>query len=161
MTGAPVPEGADAVVMVEHTQHTGDRVKIERGIQAGENFNPRGIEAHGGDVVLSAGVRIGFSEIALLATVGRSSVSVFRRPRVAIISTGDEIVEVGERPKTHQIRNSNAASLAVQVCRAGGRSRRFWASRGTITNPRGRKSGRVWKRICCCFLAVCQRASTI
>lgn len=121
MTGAPVPDGADAVVMVEHTQRSGDRVKIERAIQAGENFNPRGVEAHGGDVVLSAGVRIGYSETALLATVGRTSLLVYRRPKVAIVSTGDEIVEVGETPGAHQIRNSNAASLAVQVCRAGGR----------------------------------------
>jgi molybdopterin molybdotransferase len=72
-------------------------------------------------VVLSAGVRIGFAEVALLATVGRMSVLVYRRPRVAIVSTGDEIVEAGETPGAHQIRNSNAASLAVQVCRAGGR----------------------------------------
>lgn len=121
MTGAGVPDGADAVVMVEHTQRTGDHVKIDRGIQTGENFNPRGIEAHGGDVVLSAGVRIGYTETALLATVGRTSVMVYQRPRVAIVATGDEIVEVGETPGAHQIRNSNAASLAVQVCRAGGR----------------------------------------
>src|ERR1700722_15425062 len=60
MTGAGVPDGADAVVMVEHTQRLGDRVKIERAVPVGENFNPRGIEAHGGDVVLSPGVRIGF-----------------------------------------------------------------------------------------------------
>jgi molybdopterin molybdotransferase len=120
MTGAGVPDGADAVVMVEHTVRLGERVKIERGIQAGENFNPRGIEARGGDVVLSAGVRIGYSETALLATMGRTGVLVYRRPRVAIVSTGDEIVEVGETPEGHQIRNSNAPSLAVQVCRAGG-----------------------------------------
>jgi molybdopterin molybdotransferase len=98
----------------------GDRVKIERPIPPGENFNPRGVEAHGGDVVLCAGVRIGYSEIALLATVGRTSVPVYQKPRVAIVSTGDEIVEVGEQPGARQIRNSNAASLAVQVCRAGG-----------------------------------------
>ena len=121
MTGAGVPDGADAVVMVEHTVREGERVKIDRGIQTGENFNPRGIEAHGGDVVLSAGVRVGYTETALLATVGRTSVLVYQRPRVAIVSTGDEIVEVGETPGAHQIRNSNAASLAVQVCRAGGR----------------------------------------
>jgi molybdopterin molybdotransferase len=120
MTGAGVPDGADAVVMVEQTVRLGDRVKIERSVPSGDNFNPRGIEAHDGDVVLSAGVRIGFSEVALLATVGRTTVLVYRRPRVAIVSTGDEIIDVGETPGVHQIRNSNAASLAVQVCRAGG-----------------------------------------
>ena len=120
MTGAGVPEGADAVVMVEHTERVGECVKIDRSIRSGENFNPRGIEAHGGDVVLSPGVRIGYAETALLATVGRTRLQVYQRPRVAIVSTGDEIVDVGETPGAHQIRNSNAASLAVQVCRAGG-----------------------------------------
>jgi len=136
MTGAGVPEGADAVVMVEHTQRTGERVKIDRGIQSGENFNPRGIEAHGGDVVLSGGVRIGFAEVALLATVGRISVLVYRRPRVAIVSTGDEIVEAGETPGAHQIRNSNAASLAVQVCRAGGRPEILGVARDNYESTR-------------------------
>lgn len=136
MTGAGVPEGADAVVMVEHTQRTGDRVKIEREIQAGENFNPRGIEAHGGDVVLSAGIRIGYSETALLATVGRTSLLVYRRPRVAIVSTGDEIVGVGETPGAHQIRNSNAASLAVQVCRAGGQPEILGVARDNYESTR-------------------------
>jgi len=136
MTGAGVPDGADAVVMVEHTQRTDDRVKIDRGIQAGENFNPRGIEAHGGDVVLSAGIHIGYSEIALLATVGRTSLLVYRRPRVAIVSTGDEIVEVGETPGAHQIRNSNAASLAVQVCRAGGQPEILGVARDNYESTR-------------------------
>jgi molybdopterin molybdotransferase len=136
MTGAGVPGGADAVVMVEYTQRTGDRVKIDRGIQAGENFNPRGIEAHGGDVVLTAGVRIGYTEVALLATVGRTKVLVYRKPRVAIVSTGDEIVEVGETPGAHQIRNSNAASLAVQVCHAGGRPEILGVARDNYESTR-------------------------
>jgi molybdopterin molybdotransferase len=120
MTGAPLPEGADAVVMVEHTKREGDRVHIQRSAQPGENFNPRAIEARSGSAVLSAGVRIGYAEVAMLATVGHARILVYRRPRVAIIPTGDEIVEPGEQPRAHQIRNSNAASLAVQVCRAGG-----------------------------------------
>ncbi len=120
MTGAPLPDGADAVVMVEHTSRSGDRVRVDRTAKSGENFNPRGIEARQGDVVLAAGTLIGFAEVALLATVGLQSVSVSRQPRVAIVPTGDEIVEPGEQPLAHQIRNSNAASLAVQVRRAGG-----------------------------------------
>jgi molybdopterin molybdotransferase len=120
MTGAPLPEGADAVVMVEHTTREGDRVHIDRSAQPGDNFNPRAIEAHCGSVVLSAGVRIGYAEVAMLATVGHTRLLVYRRPRVAIIATGDEIVDPGEQPRAQQIRNSNAASLAVQVCRAGG-----------------------------------------
>lgn len=120
MTGAPLPPGADAVIMVEHTQRSGDRVRIERSAKPGDNFNPRGDEAREGTVVLAAGRRLGFAEVALLAMVGRQCVSVFRQPRVAILPTGDEIVEPGEQPEEFQIRNSNAWSLAVQVRRAGG-----------------------------------------
>jgi molybdopterin molybdotransferase len=120
MTGAPLPEGADAVVMIEHTQRTGDCVRIDRSQESGDNFNPRGLEAAAGSTVMRAGRRLGFAEIALLATVGRQSVQVYRRPRVAILPTGDEIVEAGETPEPFQIRNSNAWSMAVQVARAGG-----------------------------------------
>jgi molybdopterin molybdotransferase len=120
MTGAPVPEGADAVVMVEHATRHGGHVRIERSAKPGDNFNPRGVEARQGDPVLAPGKRIGYAESALLAMVGRTEVMVFRRPRVAILPTGDEIVEFDEQPGPHQIRNSNAVSLAVQVARAGG-----------------------------------------
>jgi molybdopterin molybdotransferase len=120
MTGAPLPEGADAVVMIEHTERVGDDVSTERAATAGDNFSPRGIEAHAGNAVLLPGMRIEYTQVALLATVGRTQVQVYRRPRVAIIPTGDEIVEPSETPATHQIRNSNAASLTVQVQRAGG-----------------------------------------
>ena len=120
MTGAPLPDGADAVAMVEHTERHGERVRIQRSIAAGENFSPRGIEVRRGEAALGAGVRIGHAEIALLATVGHTQVLVYQRPRVSIVSTGDEIVEFDQQPAPHQIRNSNAASLAVQVQRAGG-----------------------------------------
>ncbi len=115
-----MPEGADAVVMIEHTERAGDLVKICRRPEAGENFSPRGVEARAGAVVLEAGRRLGFAEIALLAMVGRECVQVFRKPRVAILPTGDEIVEAAEQPEPFQIRNSNAWSLAAQVARAGG-----------------------------------------
>ena len=120
MTGASLPDGADAVVMVEHVERRGDRVHIDRTAASGDNFNVRGTEARGGDLILDAGQRLDYAGVALLATVGATSVSVYRRPRVAIISTGDEIVDFSEQPLPHQIRNSNAASLAVQVRRAGG-----------------------------------------
>jgi len=120
MTGAPLPDGADAVVMVEHIERVGDRVKIDRSIKSGENFNAQGIEAKHGSTILSAGRRLGFAEIALLAMVGRECVTVYRRLRVAILPTGDEIVETGQQPEPFQIRNSNAWSMAVQVARAGG-----------------------------------------
>ena len=103
MTGAPLPEGADAVVMVEHTERSGGRVRISRSLKAGENFSAQGIEARQGSTVLPAGRRLGFAEIALLAMVGRigarECVAVYRRPRVAILPTGDEIVEAGQRPE--------------------------------------------------------------
>jgi molybdopterin molybdotransferase len=86
----------------------------------GENFTPRGTEAKAGEIVLRAGRKLGFAEVGLLAMVGREHVSVFKKPRVAILPTGDEIVEAGEKPLPHQIRNSNAWSLAAQVRRAGG-----------------------------------------
>jgi molybdopterin molybdotransferase len=120
MTGAPVPDGFDSVVMVEQTTRQGDRVRIDRSTNPTDNITTKGSEAAAHTRLLSPGYKIGFAEIALLAMVGHSSVTVFRRPRVAIIPTGDELVEVSENPLPHQIRNSNAASLAAQVARAGG-----------------------------------------
>jgi molybdopterin molybdotransferase len=119
MTGAPVPRGADAVVMLEQVARTDDVIECERPVKPGENINPRGIEAKSGAVVLEAGKRIGYSEISLLATVGVSTVAVFRPLQVAILATGDELVPVDAKPLEHQIRNSNAQALASQVFRAG------------------------------------------
>ncbi|HEV1287663.1 MAG TPA: gephyrin-like molybdotransferase Glp [Bryobacteraceae bacterium] len=120
MTGAPLPQGADAVVMVEHVERRQNKVIIPRPVKPGENFTPKGTEAKPGEILLHAGHRIGFAETAVLAMVGRERVRVFRQPLVAILPTGEEIVEAGENPLPHQIRNSNAWSLAVQVTRAGG-----------------------------------------
>lgn len=119
MTGAPVPEGADAVVMVEHCTRNGGKVEIPSAIVLGANISPLGCEAARGATVLGKGARIDFPAIALLAMTGHSSVTVYRQPRVAIIATGDEIVEINEQPSAHQIRNSNAWSLGAQVERAG------------------------------------------
>jgi molybdopterin molybdotransferase len=137
MTGAPVPEGADAIVMVEHTERSGDRVKITRSIKTGENFNAQGIEARQGSIVLSPGCKLGFAEIALLAMVGRECVSVYRRPSVAILPTGDEIAEAGQQPEPFQIRNSNAWSMAVQVAWAGGDPRILPIARDNYESTRG------------------------
>jgi molybdopterin molybdotransferase len=120
MTGAPLPPGADAVVMVEHVDRRENRVAISRSMKPGDNFTPKGTDAKRGEIVLRAGQKLGFTETAVLAMVGRERVKVFRQPRIAILPTGDEIVEAGEVPLPHQIRNSNAWSLAVQVTRAGG-----------------------------------------
>ncbi len=136
MTGAPMPQGADSVVMVEHTERAGDKVKIGQRPEARDNFAPQGSEARAGAVVLEAGRRLGFAEIALLAMVGRECAQVFRKPRVAILPTGDEIVEAREQPLPFQTRNSNAWSLAAQVERAGG-SPEILPSLATTTSPRG------------------------
>lgn len=120
MTGAPVPAGADAVVMVEHTRRVNGRVAIGRAAEPQQNINPRGSEAAAHEVVLHTGKRLDYTDIAMLAAFGRNKVRVFHKPLVGLIATGDEIVEVEESPRDFQIRNSNIFSLAEQVRRAGG-----------------------------------------
>ena len=136
MTGAPLPGGADAVVMVEHVTVSSDRVNVPRTLRPGENVSPQGSEAQGGEALLEPGRRLGFAEIALLATVGRPSVAVFRKPQIAILATGDEIAEVEETPLDHQIRNSNSQSLAVQVSSAGGCPRILPVARDNYSSTR-------------------------
>ena len=120
MTGAPAPAGADAVVMVEYSRMDGDHVILEQSIAPGRNIVPQGSECASGSTVVEAGVRLDYPQIALLASVGRAQVPVFRRPRVAILSTGDEVVPIDAAPESFQIRNSNAWSVAAQVRRRGG-----------------------------------------
>ena len=120
MTGAPVPEGADAVVMVEYTAASGNRVEIQRSVLAGENVVPRGAEAQSGAVLLHAGTRLNHAAIAVAAAAGHKSPKVFCKPRVCILSTGDEIVDIATTPGPHQVRNSNLYSIAAQVAAAGG-----------------------------------------
>ena len=120
MTGAPVPSGADAVVMVEYTSQKGELVEITRGVSPGENIVAQGAEAKRGSRLLDRGIRLNEAAIALAASVGRSRLEIFVRPRVAILTTGDEIVAVDAEPGPTQIRNSNTYSLAVQIQQAGG-----------------------------------------
>ncbi len=124
MTGAPVPPPADAVVMVEYTSLRGDSVEINRGVAPGENIVPQGAEAKRGALLLDRGTRLNEAAIAIAAAVGKSRLKVFTRPRVAILTTGDELLEVGEeldeQANPARIRNSNSYSLAVQIKAAGG-----------------------------------------
>ena len=164
MTGAAVPAGADAVVMVEYTarrsqevnhkgheetqsksesrtslaeddhildiaghaepqveeKRTEDLVEIHRSVASGENVVPPGAEAKEGQELLARGARLGPAQIALAAAAGKASLKVYRKPRVAILSTGDELVEVAEKPGPSQIRNSNSYSLAALVAESGG-----------------------------------------
>jgi molybdopterin molybdotransferase len=136
MTGAPVPAGADAVVMVEHTSRDGELMTTSRAPKPGEFINPRGTEARSGDVVLEAGKRLEFASVALAATFGITKLAVYRRPSVAILATGDEIVEPGEPVYPWQIRNSNAWSQATQVRRAGGLPDVLPVARDTLEHTR-------------------------
>ncbi|MGC2648405.1 MAG: gephyrin-like molybdotransferase Glp, partial [Candidatus Sulfotelmatobacter sp.] len=121
MTGAPVPGGADAVVMVEYTSLQNERVTITKGIVTGENIVAQGAEARSGSPVLSPGTRLNEATIALAASVGKSRLQVFDRQRVAVLTTGDEIVDVDDgKIGPTQIRNSNSYSLAAQIQEAGG-----------------------------------------
>ncbi|MCR4292649.1 MAG: molybdopterin molybdotransferase MoeA [Candidatus Kuenenia sp.] len=119
MTGASVPEGADAVVRFEDTEDTGEenRVKILKAVKSGTNISNRGEDMQIGQIVLHAGMQIRPQEIGILATVGKSVVKVYPAPAVGIISTGNELVNVDEKPSPVQIRNSNSYSLAAQARR--------------------------------------------
>jgi len=130
MTGAPLPAGADAVVMVEYTSlldKTAGTVEVEirRSLKSGENFVPRGVEARAGQLLLDRGRRLDHAGIAIAASAGKSRVQVFQKPRVAVLSTGDEVVEIDAAPGPAQIRNSNSYSLAAQVQNAGGEAVRL------------------------------------
>ena len=120
MTGAPVPPGADSVAMVEHVRRDGDTVALERTLAAGENVVPRGAEARAGATLLPPGTRLNAHGIAAAAACGAAHLLVWAKPRVAILSTGDELVGVEATPLPHQIRNSNTHSLAAQVRALGG-----------------------------------------
>ncbi len=126
MTGAPVPEGTDAVVMIEHVETTHDTeggtqiaVPAPRTLVQGENIVARAAEARAGEELVTAGTRIGPAQIALAAACGYAAVEVFVRPRVAIVTTGDELVAIDSVPAGGQIRNSNAPMLAALAAAAG------------------------------------------
>lgn len=123
MTGAPMPPGADAVVMQEHTDHgagaAAGRVRIDEPVPPGQHVRRRGEDVAPGDVVLRAGQTVGPGEIGLLAALGRAQLGVVRAPRVAVLSTGDELCDVDEQPGPGQIVNSNAYALGAQIAEAG------------------------------------------
>ena len=119
MTGAPLPLGSDAVVMFEDTKESSNTVQLQRRVTTGDNLRPPGIDLEIGQIVLERGTLIGPAEIGLLATVGLSTVSVFRVPRVGVLSTGDELVEPGELPHPGAIRDSNRYALLAAAREAG------------------------------------------
>jgi molybdopterin molybdotransferase len=140
MTGAPMPDGADAVVMVEHVALEDERLRVEAGrsLLAGENVVSRGAEVLAGSVVLPVGRVLGAAEIAVAASCGLAEVAVFRRASVAIVATGDELVELDEVMEEWQIRNSNSYSLAALVIGEGGIAVRLPVARDTLKDLRER-----------------------
>jgi molybdopterin molybdotransferase len=122
MTGASVPHGADAVMMIEYTRRDGTTISFDRGIRSGENIVPRGSEAHAGDLLVPASARLGYAEMALAAQAGGAQLEVFAAPRVAILSTGDEVVDARKTPGPLEVRNSNGISLEIMARTAGART---------------------------------------
>lgn len=120
MTGAPVPAGADAMVMREDAREENGSVYIHAQATAGDHIRRAGNDFRVGDTVLHRGTLIGPAEVAMLAAVGREDVSVYRRPRVAVFSTGDELVDIDTKPGPGQIRDSNRVTLEALVLAAGG-----------------------------------------
>jgi molybdopterin molybdotransferase len=119
MTGAPLPAGVDTVVQVEHTSVDGDTMTVETAPHAGANVRRAGEDVTAGDVLFERGVRLGAAEIGLLAAVGIERVRVARRPRVAILATGSELVAAGQPLRPGQIRNSNSFTAFGQTIAAG------------------------------------------
>jgi len=138
MTGAALPDGADAVIMLEHTSREGNAVHLDRAVRPGQHVVRRGSEQAAGQTVLSAGTRIGFAEIAAAAQVGAANPVVTHKPRIAILSTGDEVVDFTSTPGPFQIRNSNSVSLAAQVGLTGGAAVVLGNARDSLDDLRAR-----------------------
>lgn len=118
-TGAPIPPGADAVIMVEYTQEAEGMITLQGTVHPGADVRPVGQDITRGQCVLESGMCLGPQEIGLLASLGVTSVPVYPRPRVAVLSTGDEIVEPDAQPAPGQIRDSNRYALMAAITRAG------------------------------------------
>lgn len=120
MTGALVPDGADAVVRFEEVTRDGELIHIDRRVTPGENVRLAGEDVRAGDVVLPCGKQIGAAEIGMLAAINIASVRVHRRPRIGILSTGDEVIDVGPALGAGQIRDANAYALSASIEALGG-----------------------------------------
>jgi molybdopterin molybdotransferase len=136
MTGAPIPAGADAVVMIERTKPLDQQVQIEDRPQPGQSILRRATEMRQGDLVLAKGTVLRPQEIGLLANVGRATTAVVPRPRVCVLSTGDEVVEANQTPGPGQIRNSNGPMLMAQASRAGAAPRYLGIARDSLASLR-------------------------
>ena len=124
MTGAPMPKGADAVIMVEETERQEARgkrqeVKVFKEAKVGDNVRKAGEDFKKGDIVLRKGMTIRPAEIGMLAAVGKPNVYLYQRPKIAVLSTGDELIEIEETPMNGKIRNSNSYAIAAQIKACG------------------------------------------
>ncbi|QJW96919.1 molybdopterin molybdotransferase MoeA [Frigoriglobus tundricola] len=136
-TGAPLPEGADAVVMQEDAQALGDRVRItDAAVKPRQHVYARGTEMRVGAVVLRAGTPINPAAFGVLANVGKTAVPVYPFPRVGVVATGDELVEAGTKPDPGRIRNTNGPMLTALTARGGGRPRYFGIARDARASAR-------------------------
>lgn len=146
MTGAPLPDGADTVVRFEETDEL-ERdsargfIGVQRKMHAGENVREPGEDIRAGSVALSAGCRLRPAEIGVLASLNEATVAVHRRPRVAILSTGDEVVDIGGQLRPGQIRNSNSYTIAAMVKRYGGVPVLLGVARDTSEDLRAKLDG--------------------
>ncbi|MBN2403677.1 MAG: molybdopterin molybdotransferase MoeA [Spirochaetes bacterium] len=136
MTGAPIPEGADAVIQFEDTEEENDTVKVFREVKKHENYRFAGENIQKGDHVLDTGERITSADLGLLASLNYKTVKVYKKPTVAIIATGDEIVDIGENIKHGQIRNSNAYTLYSEVKKYGAVPHYFGIAKDTIDDTK-------------------------
>ncbi len=119
LTGGVLPAGADTVVMIEDVRLAGEAVTVPGDLRAGSNFHRPGADVKAGELVLGAGTQLGAAELGLAAALGFAEVEVRRRPRVALLSTGDELVEVGRKPGPGQITDSNRWALLAALREAG------------------------------------------
>jgi molybdopterin molybdotransferase len=119
MTGASIPRGADTVVMIEHTKREGQTISLDRAAQKGDHIVPRGSEARAGALLVAPKARLGYAEMALAAQAGATRLEVFAAPRLAILSTGDEVVDARSKPGPLQVRNSNGISIEILARTAG------------------------------------------
>jgi len=137
MTGAPLPAGSNAVVMVENTERISpDSVRILKAVRENEGLLRRGAEARQGELILRAGRHVGLADLGLLAGTGKGAVLVSSKPSVAVIATGDELVEVEETPKPDQIRNSNSYTICAQVEETGARPVSLGIARDNLADLR-------------------------
>ena len=120
MTGAPIPEGADSVIMVENTKEADNNVEIFEEVKKGKNIRLTAEDIKKGDLVMNRGTLLNAAHVGMLASLGISRIKVSKKPRVAVLATGDEVVGIDEEVRPGKVRNSNAYSLHCQVRKCGG-----------------------------------------